>query len=260
MRVSQGIVFGKGPRADIKRPRRSRKTVTSFSTSVPIVRISEHASLIYFLILTSQIDVKIFSVPDEIFPLMQKVISSYPDYATTLAPRLILGLWHPLFIEPARRHLPTLTRYHIGLSMHIARKYFWDHMDGFSMAFPMLTSAEGQRFIRDCKAAGKGLMTWTVNEKRDMRMAKKWGIDWLITDRVGFSVDARNEVSVREQQSGESLRAADRLFEPQQWEQNPSVVDMSMYEHFKWSWLNWKHYSVPQASPFVVSRSASSFP
>jgi phosphatidylglycerol phospholipase C len=84
-------------------------------------------------------------------------------------------------------------------------------MDGFSMAFPMLTSAEGQRFIRDCKAAGKGLMTWTVNEKRDMRMAKKWGIDWLITDRVGFSVDARTEVRDGVWESGKSVRAADRL-------------------------------------------------
>lgn len=150
-----------------------------------------------------QIDVKIFSKPDEIFPLMHDVISSYPNYETTLAPRLILGLWHPLFIAPAAKYLPSLTRFHIGLSTHIARKYFWDHMDGFSIAFPMLTSADGQAFLRDCKAAGKEVMTWTVNEGVNMRVARSYGIEWLITDRVGFAVEQREMVSVNAGREGQ---------------------------------------------------------
>jgi glycerophosphoryl diester phosphodiesterase len=125
---------------------------------------------------------------------MHEVISSYPSYETVLSPRLILGLWHPLFIAPANRCLPSLAKFHIGFSTHLARKYFWD-LDGFSIAMPMLTSEDGQRFLRDCKAAGKGIMTWTVNEAKDMRVAKSWGIEWLITDRVGFAVEARKEVS-----------------------------------------------------------------
>jgi len=152
-----------------------------------------------------QIDVKIFSNPDEIFPLMHDVISSYPSYETDLSPRLILGLWHPLFIAPAQRYLPSLTRFHIGLSTHIARKYFWDHMDGFSIAFPMLTSADGQAFLRDCKAAGKGIMTWTVNEERDMQVARTYGVEWLITDRVGFAVEKRQEVGFDGVEPGSSV-------------------------------------------------------
>lgn len=173
--------------------------------------------------LVLNIDVKIFSVPDEIFPLMHDVISSYPSYETELSPRLILGLWHPLFIAPANRYLPSLTKFHIGLSTHLARKYFWD-LDGFSIAMPMLTSQDGQKFLRDCKAAGKGIMTWTVNDGQDMRVARTWGIEWLITDRVGFAVEARK-----------------------QWEEDPSVLQMGMFEHLRWSWSNWKHYSIPQA-------------
>lgn len=170
------------------------------------------------------IDVKIFSDPNEIFPLMAKIIQEYPDYESVLSPRLILGLWHPLFIPPANKYLPSLTKFHIGLSLHIARKYFWDSMDGFSIAFPMLTSADGQKFLRDCKRSGKEVMTWTVNEKQDMRVAKTWGIEWLITDRVLTAVQARDE-----------------------WEANESVLQMTALERFKWSWLNWKHYSIPQA-------------
>jgi hypothetical protein len=30
-----------------------------------------------------------------------------------------------------------------------------------------------------------------------MRVARSWGLEWLITDRVGFAVAAREEVSSR---------------------------------------------------------------
>lgn len=197
--------------------------------------------------LRSQIDVKIFSVPDEIFPLMHDVISSYPSYETELSPRLILGLWHPLFIAPANRYLPSLTKFHIGLSTHLARKYFWD-LDGFSIAMPMLTSQDGQKFLRDCKAAGKGIMTWTVNDGQDMRVARTWGIEWLITDRVGFAVEARKQVSQSNripnfEQRSRAEHACSRFGK---WEEDPSVLEMGMLQQLRWSWSNWKHYSIPQ--------------
>jgi glycerophosphoryl diester phosphodiesterase len=176
-----------------------------------------------------QIDVKIFSVPDEIFPLMHDVISSYPSYETELSPRLILGLWHPLFIAPANRYLPSLTKFHIGLSTHLARKYFWD-LDGFSIAMPMLTSQDGQKFLRDCKAAGKGIMTWTVNDGQDMRVAAR------------KQVSQSNRIPNLEQRSG-AEHACSRF---DKWEEDPSVLEMGMLERLRWSWSNWKHYSIPQ--------------
>lgn len=180
---------------------------------------------------------------------MQKCIASYPDYATSLSPRLLLGLWHPAFIEPAKRYLPTLKKFHIGLSTHIARKYFWQDMDGFSIAFPMLTSTTGQRFLQDCKAAGKEVMTWTVNEKQDMRIAKTWGVQWLITDRVGYAVDARREVSVSTKPYNFERTTSSILFQLYiKWDDNPEVLQMSTLAHLSWSWLNWKHYAIPQVS------------
>ncbi|KAI0053665.1 PLC-like phosphodiesterase [Auriscalpium vulgare] len=128
------------------------------------------------------IDVKVYNDPARLFSLMHKVISSHPGWETLLAPRLILGLWHPRFVAHAKTLLPYCQRSHIGQSPYIARKYFWDGCDAFSMWFPCLTTADGERFRKECKAAGKKLMVWTVNEPAQMMEAVRMGVDVIITD------------------------------------------------------------------------------
>ena len=97
---------------------------------------------------------------------MHETISSYENWETLLAPRLVLGLWfvlsctfalfiyvlthvlasrHPKFIEPAKKILPYCTRSHIGKSPFVARKHFWDGCDAFSMNFMALQTFEGER-------------------------------------------------------------------------------------------------------------------
>ena len=120
--------------------------------------------------------------------------SSYPNYELTLTPRIILGLWHPLFLLPAARHLPTCKRYHIGISFPLARRLFWTACDGFSIAFPMLMSADGHTFLQDCKRAGKQVCAWTVNGREEMVWCRRMGVEAIITDRVAFCVGVRNEV------------------------------------------------------------------
>jgi hypothetical protein len=76
---------------------------------------------------------------------MDKIITSYPEWETKLAPRIILGLWHPRFVTAAKVHVPYCKRSHIGAAPDIARKYFWNDCDAFSMWFPGLTTADGER-------------------------------------------------------------------------------------------------------------------
>lgn len=64
------------------------------------------------------------------------------------------------------------------------------------MAFPMLMSADGQRFLEDCKAAGKEVCAWTVNGREEMVWCARWGVKAIITDRVAFCVGVRNEVGL----------------------------------------------------------------
>ena len=77
---------------------------------------------------------------------MHEIIAAQPNWETTLAPRILLGLWHPRFISFAKARLPYCRRSYIGNSTYIARKYFWNDCDAFSMAFGALTTADGERY------------------------------------------------------------------------------------------------------------------
>jgi phosphatidylglycerol phospholipase C len=136
------------------------------------------------------VDVKVQNDPDRLFSLMHKIISAQPDWETALAPRILLGLWHPRFLDHAKARLPYCRRSYIGSSTRIARKYFWEDCDAFSIAFGALAAYDGQRyafccddrleiwcdvlflflvrFREECKNAGKSLMVWTVNEPAPM--------------------------------------------------------------------------------------------
>jgi len=128
------------------------------------------------------VDVKIQNDPDRLFRLMHDIISKQPNWEIDLAPRILLGLWHPRFINPARQHLGYLRRSHIGLSPYIARTYFWDACENFSIAFSALCTIEGEKFRRECKDAGKQVMVWTVNTPEQMMEAVRWEVHAILTD------------------------------------------------------------------------------
>jgi phosphatidylglycerol phospholipase C len=91
------------------------------------------------------VDVKVFNDPVRVFTLMNKIVTSYPEWEAMLAPRIILGLWHPRFVKAAKAHVPYFKRSHIGSAPDIARKYFWNDCDAFSIWFPGLATADGEK-------------------------------------------------------------------------------------------------------------------
>lgn len=115
---------------------------------------------------------------------MRKILASQsPDWESTIAPRLILGLWHPKFIAPALTILPSVKRCFIGIDLNLAqRPVFWDNVDSYSIAFPALATPRGRAFIEKCKKGGKGVYTWTCNRQEEWVTAAKWGIDVVMTD------------------------------------------------------------------------------
>jgi len=138
------------------------------------------------------VDVKVQNDPDRLFMLMHEIISAQPDWQANLAPRIVLGLWHPRFIVFAKARLPYCRRSYIGLSTYNARKYFWNDCDAFSIAFAALTTIDGQKFIEECKSSGKSLMVWTVNDPSHMMEAVRWGVDAIITDVTNTWLDLRS--------------------------------------------------------------------
>lgn len=125
---------------------------------------------------------------------MDKIVRKFPKYETELAPRLILGLWHPKFLAPAKKYVPTLTRAHIGASPGDALKYFWDDCSAFSLCFPALVTAEGQGFIKRATEANKDVMVWTVNRIDEMIEATRWGVKAILTDRTDVLQKLREEM------------------------------------------------------------------
>ncbi|KAL9713164.1 hypothetical protein Ac2012v2_004405 [Leucoagaricus gongylophorus] len=137
------------------------------------------------------VDVKVENDPDRLFTLMHDIVTSQSDWETTLAPRILLGLWHPRFLPFAKHRLPYCRRSYIGYSVAIARKYFWKDCHAFSISFASLTTADGQKFRQECKVAGKNIMVWTVNEPAHMMEAVRWGVNAIITDVTRTWLDLR---------------------------------------------------------------------
>jgi phosphatidylglycerol phospholipase C len=76
---------------------------------------------------------------------MNETIVAQPSWQTVLAPRIVLGLWHPKFLKAAKEFLPYCRRTNLGSNPAIARKYFWRDVDGFSIMFDALVTPDGQK-------------------------------------------------------------------------------------------------------------------
>lgn len=126
---------------------------------------------------------------------MDKIVRKFPGYETQLAPRLILGLWHPKFIAPAKKHVPTLSLAHIGSSPADALRYFWKDCSAFSLNFPALATDEGQRFLQRAKEEKKDVMVWTVNRLDEMVEATRWGVKAILTDHTDGLQKLRKEMA-----------------------------------------------------------------
>ncbi|GAA5977035.1 hypothetical protein JCM11641_001282 [Rhodosporidiobolus odoratus] len=139
------------------------------------------------------IDVKVDNEPERLFPLIDAIVREYEGFETLLGPRLVLGLWHPKYVEPATRLLPYIRLAHIGMSPALARKYFFKDCHSFSMWFPCLVGSDGEKFREECKKEGKDLCVWTVNSRAEMIEATKWGAKAILTDRTKDLLDLRAE-------------------------------------------------------------------
>ncbi|PCH44691.1 PLC-like phosphodiesterase [Wolfiporia cocos MD-104 SS10] len=178
------------------------------------------------------VDVKVYNDPDRIFSLMRDIISVQPDWEEALAPRIILGLWHSKFIAPAQTMLPYCRLIHIGFSINIARTYFWESCSGFSIFFSTLASAHGEKFRKDCKAAGKDLIVWTVNKPEYMAEAVRWEADAIITDVPHTWIQLRNSLKADRKKT---LSQHGRSFLWTTWRLYFPVV--RFWEIIAWYWL-----------------------
>ncbi|EJU06532.1 PLC-like phosphodiesterase [Dacryopinax primogenitus] len=173
----------------VRTKKEPKQPIPTFNQTVGLLMKPDNKHLKFNL------DVKVYNDPVRLFTIMHEVIASQPNWETDLAPRILLGLWHPKFLNPAKDLLPYCRRAHIGMSPDIARKYFWDQCDGFSMNFGALVTVEGKQFIKDCKAGNKEVMVWTVNKKEEMMECVRWEVNAILTDVTKTWLDLRKELA-----------------------------------------------------------------
>ncbi|OJA19341.1 hypothetical protein AZE42_00409 [Rhizopogon vesiculosus] len=216
---SKGLIrernwYGKNGMESLLTIKKPKQSIPTFEQTIALLMKPENQHVKF------NVDVKVQNDPDRLFSLMHEIISAQPDWETKLAPRILLGLWHPRFVAFAKARLPYCSRSYIGMSISIAREYFWDGVEVFSMSFSSLTNSDGQKFRNECKAAGKRIMVWTVNEPAHMMEAVRWGIDVILTDVTKKWLELRAALEV---DYDAILSQYSRLF----------------------LWTNWKFYLLP---------------
>ncbi|KAJ7129188.1 PLC-like phosphodiesterase [Mycena epipterygia] len=169
----------------VRTAKEPHQSIPTFEETIALLMLPENQHVNF------NVDVKVQNTPARLFALMHKTISAHPEWETRLAPRILLGLWHPSFLGPAKEQLPYCRRSYIGNCPAIARKYFWNDCEVFSIAFAALTSADGERFRKECKEGGKKVMVWTVNDPDHMMEAVRWEVDVILTDRTTVWLDLR---------------------------------------------------------------------
>ncbi|KAJ7046853.1 PLC-like phosphodiesterase [Mycena alexandri] len=187
-------------------------------------------------------DIKAMNDPDKLFTLMHTAISAYPQWETLLAPRILLGIWHPRFIQPAKDILPYCRRSCISFSLWLARKYLWDDFDCLSIWMNALMTREGERFRADVKKAGKKLMVFTVNEPNYLAEVVRWNVDAIITDKPNQWLELRS--TLQKNYEGTMLKYSSRIF---------LYTTLTLWTPFVWSIQRLFEYFLRKwAGPFVA--------
>ncbi|KAK1220713.1 hypothetical protein PQX77_016539 [Marasmius sp. AFHP31] len=188
--------YGEEGMEHVRTTKEPKQSIPTFAETIALLMKPENQHVKF------NIDVKVQNDPDRLFSLMHKIVSAQPDWENVLAPRLLLGLWHPRFLVYAKARMPYCDRSYLGNSPDMAKKFFWDDCGTMSMSFSSMAGKDGERFRKECRAAGKKLMIWTVNEPQQMMEVSRWGADVIITDVTKVWLDMRTALGTDYEKTG----------------------------------------------------------
>ncbi|KAJ7632688.1 PLC-like phosphodiesterase [Roridomyces roridus] len=165
-----------------------RQSIPTFAETIALLMKPEN------LHVRLDVDVKGTNDPEQLFTLMHAIISNTPEWETKLAPRILLGIWHPRFFKAAKEILPYCRRSSISFSLWIAREFLWEDVEYVSVWFKALATSEGQRFRNEAAKANKKLLVFTVNEPEHLIQVVQWGVDGVISDVPKRCLDLRSSL------------------------------------------------------------------
>lgn len=129
------------------------------------------------------LDIKLDNGADKVMRLIAETIAAAPQPAKAWEQRIVLGVWAAKFLPLCRKYLPDFAITHITFSTDMSRQY----LQAPNVSFNMLQRATlapitGKRWIRDVKASGRPILSWTVNDANLMRWCIQQDFDGVITD------------------------------------------------------------------------------
>lgn len=97
--------------------------------------------------------------------------------------RVVLGCWTARHLRLCRDLLPSFAAAWIGASLPLAREFLRvPHLAMNVRQEPLRAAPAGPRFVAECRARGRPVYAWTVNDAGWMRWAVRRGLDAVITD------------------------------------------------------------------------------
>jgi len=115
--------------------------------------------------------------------IAQTVQSVPPNPTRPWNERIVLGCWATKYLPLCAKYLPSFPITHIGFSRAYSRQFLSVPNISFNiLQRSIITPFFGARFIRDARAKGRPIFTWTVNDESMMRWSISKGLDGVITD------------------------------------------------------------------------------
>ncbi|KAH8147535.1 uncharacterized protein LAJ45_08362 [Morchella importuna] len=128
------------------------------------------------------LDIKIDNDAENIIRLTAETLKDVGGGVEFWGNRVVLGCWTLNFIPLCERYLPGFPITHIGYSIPYAREFLKIPNVSFNMRYAILDGPKGEKFLKDARAAGRDVYTWTVNDEQVMKWTIAHGIDVKFLD------------------------------------------------------------------------------
>jgi phosphatidylglycerol phospholipase C len=121
--------------------------------------------------------------------------------------RILLGIWRYDVLEAVEKELSEFPIVHIGVSVPYTRQFLTGHPQvlAVSMLYLCFTGIGGDSLLKEVRAAGKKVYTWTINDESMLKWSIASKFDGITTDQVDKYVDLVNSKLVGENARSESF-------------------------------------------------------
>jgi hypothetical protein len=103
------------------------------------------------------------------------------------------------YVPLCEDYFPGFSLVHIGFSVPYSRQFLAIENVGFNILQATLVSPFGRKFIRDAKAAERRVLSWTVNDEKNLDWCTRRKLDGVVTDDPKKFLELQNQFAESKQ-------------------------------------------------------------